>query len=376
MKHLRHIYVALSGGVDSSVAALLLQRAGYRVTGVYMKNWSELLTGQVETRRCSWEEELDTVRTVAEHLDIPYRSVNFERAYRAHVFSAFVDAYRAGRTPNPDVACNREIKFRRFLSWALAQGADGIATGHYVRTRRRAGQVELLRGRDRNKDQSYFLYGLTQDALRVSHFPIGALTKPRVRQIARRAGLPNADRPDSQGICFVGHVRLGTFLAPWLGHRTGPIKDARGRVVGSHTGAWQYTIGQRHGLGVGGGSPHYVLRTDTRANSVTVTTTERDLFSTMVRLDRPHWVSGKPLSTPAALHAQPRYRTPAAAATLTQERGRWTLTYTRPQRALTPGQAVVFYRGTVVLGGATIRSSVKPPHTVRGDSSRMVEYAA
>jgi len=347
------VYVAMSGGVDSSVAALLLKRYGYDVVGVYMKNWSEVLSNEIMTDACSWEEEYALVQENAKTIGIPCRSVNFEHAYREHVIERFINGYRTGVTPNPDVECNRVIKFGTFIEWATKNGADLIATGHHVR-KRSNGTASLLRGLDTEKDQSYFLYTLTQDALQRCLFPIGEFTKSEVRNIASEAQLPSASRKDSQGICFVGQVRLARFLEQFIEKRKGSITNMQGKVIGEHEGAWRYTIGQRHGLRVGGADgPFYVSHVDVEKNVVRVTNDERDLLASVVRLERVTWVAGVQ-EAQRCRTAKPRYRSADSPVAVQQEQGDWIARFTEPQRALSPGQSVVFYDGEELIGGGII----------------------
>ena len=243
------IVVGMSGGVDSSVAALLLKRAGHEVIGVFMKNWEE----QDENGVCTAEQDWSDVRDVCDVIGIPYYAVNFAQEYRDRVFSYFLAEYAAGRTPNPDVLCNREIKFKAFLDFALKLGADRLATGHFANLRERDGRMELLRGVDPNKDQSYFLYMLTQAPLRRALFPVGGLTKAQVRELAREAGLPTCDKKDSTGVCFIGERNFKPLLQQFLPACPGEMRTLDGRVVGRHDGLMYYTLGQRRGLGIGGG---------------------------------------------------------------------------------------------------------------------------
>ncbi|MDH5513224.1 MAG: tRNA 2-thiouridine(34) synthase MnmA, partial [Gammaproteobacteria bacterium] len=253
------IVVGISGGVDSAVAALLLKRQGHEITGLFMKNWEE----DDSPGRCGAEEDLKMGQAVCNCLGIPLRTVNFSAEYWDRVFSYFLDEYRAGRTPNPDVLCNKEIKFRAFLEHALVLGADRIATGHYARVDRLAGSFRLLRAGDGNKDQSYFLYLLGQEALARTLFPVGDLTKTEVRRLAQEAGLPNYDREDSTGICFIGERDFKSFLARYLPAKPGEMRTLAGERKGTHDGVMYYTIGQRHGLGIGGeGEAWYVVGKD------------------------------------------------------------------------------------------------------------------
>jgi len=351
--------VGLSGGVDSSVAAALLHRAGHRVIGAFMKNWSD--TKDPVTGACAWRAERSDAEAVAARLGIPFHTFDFEREYREAVVEYLFREYAAGRTPNPDVLCNKYIKFDFFLKEALKLGADLIATGHYARLRRRAGRVELLAGRDPNKDQSYFLQQLSQDQLKRVVFPVGATLKPEVRRLAREFGLPVADKKDSQGICFVGKVDLKTFLGRRLPARPGAIITVEGEVVGRHQGMAPFTIGQRHGLDLGGGEPYFVVEKDPKRNTVVVArgSGHPALFAKTLLAGDEHWISGRPPKLPLRCEARIRYRQPLQRARVRRaESGGLLVEFSDPQRAVTPGQFVAFYRGEVCLGGAVIRSSL------------------
>ena len=340
----KKVYVGMSGGVDSSVTAALLQQQGYDVTGIYMKNWSQDLPGFI----CPWKEDYQDAKRVAVQLGIDFQLYDFETEYRQTVVDYMVGEYQAGRTPNPDIMCNQEVKFKLFLQTALKNGADLIATGHYVRTK----NGQLLTGLDANKDQSYFLYRVTHEALSKSLFPIGELSKPAVRQLAKKLNLITADKPDSQGICFVGKVGIKEFLLHELGPQEhGPIVDQSGREIGSHDGAIFYTIGQRHGLDVGGGLPYYVVRKDMAKNTVYVTTdlNDQSLWSSDVKLEDLHWIDDKPMEN-KTYKARLRYRGPLVECTIKDI----TLQLQQPQRGLAAGQSAVIYDADRVLGGGII----------------------
>ncbi len=346
----KKVSVGLSGGVDSSVTAALLREQGYDVTGVYMKNWSQDLPGLV----CPWKQDYQDAKRVAVHLGIPFKLYDFETEYRHKVVDYMIGEYRAGRTPNPDIMCNQEIKFRLFLDTALDDGADLIATGHYSRVR----HGQLFAGVDKHKDQSYFLYRITEDALHRSLMPIGELEKPAVRELARKLGLATADKKDSQGICFVGKVGIKDFLLHELGPQaSGAIIDQNDREIGEHDGALFYTIGQRHGLQVGGGLPFYVTGKDMERNIVYVTTDLQDekLWSNEFRLADMHWINGAP-AEPSGLSARLRYRADFVEVKSLKacERGDWRLVLADDVRASTPGQSAVLYRGDQVLGGGIV----------------------
>ncbi|HVW23230.1 MAG TPA: tRNA 2-thiouridine(34) synthase MnmA [Candidatus Saccharimonadales bacterium] len=335
------VYVGMSGGVDSSLTAALLKEQGYDVTGVYMKNWSQDLPGMI----CPWKEDYQDAKRVAVQLDIPFKMYDFETEYRQKVVDYMVREYQAGRTPNPDVMCNQEVKFKLFLGTALADGADLIATGHYARIH--GGQ--LLTGIDPAKDQSYFLYRVTEDALRHSLMPIGEMHKTEVRKKAAELGLSTAAKPDSQGICFVGQVGIKDFLEHELGPQPpGPIIDQNGKEIGQHEGAIFYTIGQRHGLNVGGGLPYYVSRKDMATNTVYVTTNldDANLWHKEVNLEDLHWINSGPAGG-QTYQARLRYHGPLVSCRIDGNK----LLLDEAQRGLAAGQSAVIYDGELVLGG-------------------------
>lgn len=342
------VYVGLSGGVDSSVTARLLLDRGYDVTGVYMKNWSQDLPGFA----CPWKEDYQDAKRVAVQLDIPFKMYDFETEYRQKVVDYMVAEYQAGRTPNPDIMCNQEVKFKLFLEAALEDGADYIATGHYARVH----NGKLLTAANKEKDQTYFLYRVTEDALQHSLMPIGDFkTKDEVRAVAKQAGLVTAAKKDSQGICFVGKVGIKEFLLHELGpQKPGPIIDEQGLTIGQHDGAIFYTIGQRHGLDVGGGLPYYVIGKDMAKNEVYVTTNidDQNLWHKELTLTDVHWINGIP--TKLKLQVRARYR--AALVDCEIELSKTTLRVILKDeiRAITPGQSAVFYDGDHVVGGGII----------------------
>ena len=354
------VVVGLSGGVDSAVTALLMKQQGHDVTGVFMKNWEEDDTAT----RCSAAEDLAVARAVCERLDIPLRAVNFATEYWDRVFAYFLDEHRAGRTPNPDVLCNKEIKFKAFLDHALDLGADAIATGHYARIDHEGDRAHLCKARDRDKDQSYFLYMLDQTALSRTYFPVGDLTKPQVRALAREAGLPNADRRDSTGICFIGERDFKSFLERYLPAQPGEIRTVDGDYKGKHDGLMYYTIGQRHGLGIGGaGEAWYVTDKDVVQNVLVVAqgTEHPALYSEALEATAIHWISGAP-TLPLACTARTRYRQPDQPCTVSIDTHAMVhVDFDKPQRAVTPGQSVVFYAGERCLGGGIITR----PHSAK-----------
>ncbi|MBI3547041.1 MAG: tRNA 2-thiouridine(34) synthase MnmA [Gammaproteobacteria bacterium] len=355
------IMVGISGGVDSAVAALLLKRAGHELSGLFMKNWEEDDTDE----HCGAAEDLKSARAVCEHLGIPLTTVNFSSEYWDRVFSYFLSEYRAGRTPNPDVLCNKEIKFRAFLEHALTRGAQRIATGHYARVAEHGGRFQLLKARDTNKDQSYFLYLLGQEALAHSLFPLGELSKPEVRRLAQQAGLPNHDREDSTGICFIGERNFKSFLARYLPAQVGEMRTLAGIVKGTHDGVMYYTIGQRQGLGIGGeGEAWYVVAKDVAQNILYVEQGEHHpaLYSEALRADQLHWIGGEAPAVPCHLQAKTRYRQADQGCTLYPQALGLDIRFDAPQRAVTPGQSVVFYNGDECLGGGVIEQAISKFH--------------
>jgi len=356
------VMVGLSGGVDSAVAALLLLEQGLQVHALFMKNWEEDDTEHY----CSAAEDLADARAVADRLGIALDTVNFSTEYWDRVFRYFLEEYQAGRTPNPDVLCNREIKFRAFLDHALDRGASHIATGHYARITREPDRVRLRSAADPDKDQTYFLYQLGQRQLQCSLFPLGDLTKPRVRELARAAGLPNHARKDSTGICFIGERRFRDFLARYLPARPGPMVDPSGEILGEHQGLMYYTLGQRKGLGLGGRAdgeeaPWFVVAKDLAHNRLVVAQGHDHplLMSDNLVASRLHWVADRP---PAArtldCRARIRYHQALQSCRLRRlQEDRCRVTFMQPQRAVTPGQSVVFYQGDECLGGGTIEAA-------------------
>ncbi|NDI33970.1 tRNA 2-thiouridine(34) synthase MnmA [Chengkuizengella sediminis] len=355
------VVVGMSGGVDSSVTALLLKQQGYEVIGVFMKNWDDT----DEFGHCTAEEDAEDVRRVCAQIDIPFYTVNFEKEYSDKVFSYFLDEYKKGRTPNPDVMCNREIKFGDFLNKALELGADYIATGHYARLERENGQHTLLRGVDNNKDQSYFLSKLNQKQLSKAMFPIGHLPKQEVRKIAEESGLATAKKKDSTGVCFIGERNFKAFLSEYLPAQPGDMKTFEGDVVGRHDGLMYYTLGQRKGLGIGGkgsGEPWFVADKDLKNNVLYVVQGEQhpSLYSKGLIASDAVWISDVAPDTPLKCTAKFRYRQQDQGITVTAIKdGQVHIQFDEPQKAVTPGQAVVFYQDEVCLGGATIDHVLK-----------------
>lgn len=361
------VIVGMSGGVDSSVTALLLKEQGYDVIGIFMKNWDDT----DEFGHCTAEDDAEDVRRVCEQLDIPYYTVNFEKEYFDKVFSYFLDEYKSGRTPNPDVMCNREIKFGEFLNKALDLGADYVATGHYARLIQEDGKYTLLRGVDNNKDQTYFLNALSQEQLSRAMFPIGHLPKPEVRRLAEQAGLYTAKKKDSTGVCFIGERNFKEFLSGYLPAKSGDMVDIEsGEVKGRHDGLMYYTLGQRQGLGIGGsgnGQPWFVADKDLEKNILYVVQGDQhpSLYSTGLIATDVNWIAGSDQTPKVPFHctAKFRYRQPDQGVTLTwREDGTVHVAFDEQQKAITPGQAVVFYDGDVCLGGGTIDQVEKVPY--------------
>ena len=348
------IVVGMSGGVDSSVAALLLKEQGYDVVGVFMKNWEE----QDENGACTAEEDWRDVRDVCDLIGIPYYSVNFAKEYWDRVFSYFLKEYRAGRTPNPDVLCNREIKFRAFLDFAMKLGASRMATGHFVRT---DGEGRLLKGTDPNKDQSYFLYMVHDAQLKKSVFPVGSMTKQQVREIAKEKGLPVSAKKDSTGVCFIGERNFKKFLSGFLPAQPGDMVAPDGEIVGRHDGLMYYTLGQRRGLGIGGrgdGRSWFVIGKDLEKNRLLVAQGEDHpmLYSSRCRAEDVTWVGEPPIREGETLRctAKFRYRQPDQPVEVTLQGETLLIRSLAPQRAVTPGQSAVLYNGDVCLGGGIV----------------------
>lgn len=355
----RRVVVGLSGGVDSAVAALLLQRLGCRVEGLFMKNWEE----DDHAGYCAAATDIEDARRITERLDIPLHLVNFATEYWERVFGAFLSEYAAGRTPNPDVWCNREIKFRAFLDHALGLGADAIATGHYAGLGLDDGGTHLLRARDEEKDQTYFLFALGQDQLSRSLFPLFQLTKFQVREIAREAGFPNAEKKDSTGICFIGERKFRDFLQSYLPAQPGPMQTPEGCHLGTHQGLMYYTLGQRQGLGIGGiadtpEQPWYVVAKDIPTNRLIVAQGHEHplLYHSALETGPMHWIAGHPPTEGAfACLARTRHRQPLQPCRVeVGEQGQARIHFLQAQRAITPGQAAVLYLDRECLGGGLI----------------------
>lgn len=351
----RRVIVGMSGGVDSAVAALLLKEQGYEVTGVFMRNWED------QDGTCPAEQDYEDVRRVSEALDIPYYTVNFTKEYQDRVFSYFLSEYTAGRTPNPDILCNTEIKFKAFLDFALKTGADLLATGHYARLSREGTGVRLLKGLDGGKDQTYFLAGLTQEQLSRALLPIGAMQKREVRDLARLHKLPVAEKKDSTGICFIGERNFKRFLMSYLPACPGDMVDEHGKRIGRHDGLMYYTLGQRRGLGIGGrsdgsGESWFVIGKDLKRNLLIVQQGEHEeLFSLSLTMDKLNVIPREDLPRSFACTAKFRYRQPDQPVHVELRESCTLVRFDTPQRAVTPGQWCVLYRGEECLGGGPIQ---------------------
>ncbi len=362
---MERIVVGMSGGVDSSVAALLLKRQGYDVVGVFMKNWDE----KDENGTCTAAEDWNDVQDVCARIDIPCYSVNFEKEYYDRVFAYFLEEYRLGRTPNPDVLCNREIKFKAFLDYAMKLGATHMATGHFVKKDVRDGHTVLLRGDDPAKDQSYFLYMLKERQLERALFPVGGLTKGQVRAIAQENGLSTFKKKDSTGVCFIGERNFRRFLQGFLPMQPGDMRTEDGKKVGEHIGLAYYTLGQRRGLGIGGsgdGRRWFVIDKDLQNNVLVVAQGEDSprLYSRYILASQPTWVAGEAPARqgePMRLTARFRYRQPDQPVTVTLRGGELLIEADELQRAVTPGQSVVLYQGDVCLGGGIAEKAAMEP---------------
>ena len=353
------IIVGVSGGVDSSVAALLLKQQGYTIEALFMKNWDE----KTADGSCMWEADVEDAMRVCDRLEIPLNTVDLSREYWDGVFTDFLAEYKAGRTPNPDILCNQEVKFRAFLEHSLALGATKIATGHYARVQHRGDTHLLYKGLDGNKDQSYFLCRLAQKQLANTLFPLGELSKPQVRELASQAGLITHDKKDSTGICFIGERPFRDFLSQYIPVKTGDIINIEGERVGQHQGVYFYTLGQRQGLGIGGvrgasDEPWYVVSKNTEDNTLTVAQGHDNplLFSTRLQASSMHWISGEIPKTPLHCLAKTRYRQADQVCVLKRLNGNIAeVEFEQAQRAVTPGQYLVLYdKNGCCLGSGVI----------------------
>ena len=357
----KRVIVGMSGGVDSSVAALLLQQQGYDVHGLFMSNWEEDEEGY-----CTSAEDYQDARAASEHLGIPLHKVSFAKEYRDRVFEYFLKEYKAGRTPNPDVLCNREIKFGVFFEYARRLGGELVATGHYARVTHDADGARLYKGADDSKDQSYFLHAAPGSALAHTLFPLGELQKTEVRALARDHGLENFDRKYSTGICFIGERHFQSFLSRYLPAKPGPIQTPEGETIGEHQGLMYYTLGQRKGLGIGGRresseDPWFVAGKNLETNILLVVQGHDHplMLSQGLIADQAAWVAGHAPELPLKLAAKTRYRQADQSCTLSQQAdGTFKVVFDTPQRAVTPGQFVVFYLGDECLGGAVIHEAL------------------
>lgn len=356
------VFVGMSGGVDSSVAAYLLKKQGYDVVGVFMKNWTETMVNDGKSLHnsvdlCPWVTDQEDMRNVCIKLKIPFYTFDFEKEYKEKVIEYFYKSYKKGITPNPDIMCNKEIKFKLFLNKCLSLGADFIATGHYAQIREvKRNKYQLLKGKDANKDQSYFLCTLNQYQLSKTLFPIGIYTKTAVRSMAKKINLSTHDKKDSQGICFIGEVDLKEFLKIRLKEDPGKIKTTDGEIIGNHIGLPFYTIGQRRGINIGGGIPYYVVAKDIKANELIVAKGSHDpkLFCKTLTADHIHWLDVEP-KFPLNCTAKIRYRQKDQRVTVTKiSPNVLSAVFKEPQRAITPGQSIVFYRASVLIGSAVI----------------------
>jgi len=366
------VIVGMSGGVDSSVAALLLQQQGYQVEGLFMKNWDE----DDGTEYCTAKDDLADAQAVSDKLGIYLHTANFASEYWDNVFEHFLQEYQAGRTPNPDILCNREIKFKAFLEYAINLGADFIATGHYTRKRGEGAATQLLKGLDGNKDQSYFLHAVAGEQIARSLFPVGELEKPRVRQLALEHDLVTHDKKDSTGICFIGERRFKDFLAQYLPAQPGTIESVDGDTMGQHSGLMYHTIGQRQGLGIGGvkgagEQPWYVVEKDLQRNVLVVAqgSNHKRLFKQALLTSSIHWIDSSEPQLPFRCMAKTRYRQSDQLCTIVSCDSGYDILFDEPQRAITPGQSVVFYSGDVCLGGGIIEQARDLPVAANASAS-------
>ena len=358
----RTVIVGLSGGVDSSVTALLLKNQGYKVVGLFMKNWED----DDDDEYCSSKQDLLDAVSVADKIGIDIEVVNFSKEYKEKVFSEFINEIKSGRTPNPDILCNSEIKFNAFLNHAISMGADKIATGHYAQIKESDGLYSLLKADDSTKDQSYFLYRLNQHQLSKSIFPLGTFLKKDVREITKKEGLHNSDKKDSTGICFIGERPFTEFLNKYIENSPGPIKDEHGKIVGEHIGLVFYTLGQRQGLGIGGsktsnGEPWFVAEKNIQENTLIVAQGHGHplLFKDGLAAKKTHWIHGTLPKKHWVYGAKTRYRQPDAPCEIdTINDHSIELFFGQKQWAITPGQSVVVYESNVCLGGAIIESAI------------------
>ena len=352
------VYVGLSGGVDSSVSAALLKRAGYDVRGVFIKVWQPDFWGGCTMK----EDRLDAMRVCAK-LDIPFYTLDLEKEYKKEVVDYMIAEYKAGRTPNPDVMCNKYVKFGGFFDWAMERDADFVATGHYAKTLKpKTGNVKLLAGEDKNKDQSYFLWTLTQKQLSKTIFPVGNIEKPEVRKLAKKFGLSTAIKKDSQGLCFIGKVDMADFLKHFIKVKTGKVLNENGEVVGTHDGVVFYTLGQRHGFEItkktNNDQRYFIINKDLKNNTITIShnpVKDSDILSRKIKLKNVNWTLGKEKDFKKEYSARIRYRQPLEKCHFKKSMGsELEIIFNKPQKAVTPGQSVVYYDGEICLGGGII----------------------
>ena len=362
---LTKVIVGMSGGVDSSVSALLLQQQGYQVEGLFMKNWDE----DDGTEYCTAKDDLADAQAVSDKLGIHLHTANFAAEYWDNVFEHFLEEYKAGRTPNPDILCNREIKFKAFLDYALVLGADFIATGHYVRKQQQGDIAKLVKGLDNNKDQSYFLHAVSGKEIAKTLFPVGELEKPEVRHIAEQHDLITHNKKDSTGICFIGERRFKDFLQQYLPAQPGEIEDIDGNPMGQHSGLMYHTIGQRQGLGIGGvkgagDQPWYVVDKDLQRNVLIIAQGSQHpcLFKQAMSVSSIHWIDGNEPELPYRCMAKVRYRQQDQACEIIRQDNAYQVIFDKPQRAITPGQSAVFYDDEICLGGGVIEQAYNPDH--------------
>ncbi len=344
------VLIALSGGIDSAVSAVLLMRQGYEVEAGFMKNWSST-TGLLKNE-CPWLDDRREALKVAAHLGIPMHTFNFEKQYRDKVMHYFFEEYAAGRTPNPDVMCNKEIKFKLLYEKAVQMGFDYLATGHYAQTKK----GKLLRSKDEFKDQTYFIYNIHKEQLKHILFPIGGFKKPQVRTMARKFKLPNAERKESMGLCFVGKIQLDKFLQQKIKSQSGNIIDASGKILGTHQGTSFYTIGQRHGLNIGGTGPYYLVKKDLKTNTLTVSTNPNDLalLSKEVQVTNINWIT-KPAKFPYACKARFRHQQKLQDVNIKQlSKELYSVKFKQLQRAIASGQSIVLYKNSACIGGGVM----------------------
>lgn len=354
VKKQQKVLVGLSGGVDSAVSAYLLIKAGFQVEGVFMKNWSS--TTGLKYSDCPWLQDRRDALRVAAHLNIPLHTVDFEKDYEAKVLKYFFSEYKAGRTPNPDVMCNKEIKFKLLYNWAMANGFDYLATGHYAQILKQGGKTFLGTSKDIKKDQTYFIYNLEANQLDHLLFPVGGFNKTQIKAIAKKSGLPNADRKESMGLCFVGKIRLNDFLAQKVKPKPGRIVDTNGKVLGKHNGLHTFTIGQRHGIKIASSTPYYVARKDIKNNLLIVTQNPNDplLYTKQVELNSLHLIHLLPNKNKVL--ARFRHQGQLIKAELDiKSKQKALIIFEEPQKALASGQSIVLYQKNMCLGGGVIK---------------------